>query len=219
VPDIRRISGLGLKAEIEKNFAYLTMPVIDYVKERLLLAFYDPDEKVRKTVSSIMSTLIVKGGFYIWPNLIEFLTNNLLNADHSVIENSIQALSIIIEDSQGLFEDEKFHKMIDNMLPKIFGLLGSGTQESIKKHALNTVNMLLVTRTPSINKEMENYMNHIISIAVNENPSSEIKWRIVQGIVTIADMDVDIVLKMENFTKIASLMLISLKNREEPRVA
>lgn len=81
VPEIRRISGLGLKAEIEKNFAFLNTPVIDYIKERLLLAFFDPDEKVRKTVSSIMSTLIVKGGFFIWPNLIEFLTTNLINPD------------------------------------------------------------------------------------------------------------------------------------------
>ena len=76
---VRQVSGLTLKAEIEKNFAYLTMPVIDYIKERLLIAFYDPEYSVRKTVSSIMSTLIVKGGFYIWPGLIEFLTNNLIH--------------------------------------------------------------------------------------------------------------------------------------------
>lgn len=108
---------------MEKNFAYLNMPVIEYIKERLLLAFYDPEYIVRKTVSSTMSTLIVKGGFYIWPNLIEFLTNNLLHTDATVVENSIQALCIIVEDAQGLFEDEKFHKMIANMLPNIFRLL------------------------------------------------------------------------------------------------
>jgi hypothetical protein len=65
------------------------MPVIDYIKQRLLLAFYDPEYTVRKTVSSTMSSLIVKGGFYIWPNLIEFLTNNLVHADATVVENSI----------------------------------------------------------------------------------------------------------------------------------
>lgn len=116
-----------------------------------------------------------------------------------MIENSIQALSIIVEDAQGLFEDEKFHKMIDNMLPNIFAILGSSTTNSIKQHALNTVNMLLITRAPSINKEMENYMRFIISIAINENPSNEVKWRIVQGVVTIADMDVDMILKPDNF--------------------
>jgi hypothetical protein len=96
---VRQVSGLTLKAEIDKNFAYLSTPVIEYIKERLLIAFYDPEYSVRKTVSSIMSTLIVKGGFYIWPRLIEFLTNNLAHQDATVVENSIQALCIIVEDA------------------------------------------------------------------------------------------------------------------------
>ena len=36
---------------------------------------------------------------------------------------------------------------------------------------------------------------------------------------TIADMDVDVILKPENFSKIGLLMLNSLKNRDETRVA
>ena len=113
-----------MKAEIDKNFARLSTPTIDYLKERLLIAFYDPELKVRKTVSSIMSTLIVKGGFYIWPSLIEFLTSNLSNStDTNLVENSIQALSIIVEDSQGLFEDEKFHKLIATIVHSTFRLL------------------------------------------------------------------------------------------------
>ena len=63
-----------MKAEIDKNFAMLANETIEFIKTRLLVAFFDPEYNVRKTVSSIMSTLIVKGGFYIWPNLIEFLT-------------------------------------------------------------------------------------------------------------------------------------------------
>jgi len=43
------------------------MDTINYVKEKLLIAFYDPEYNVRKTVSSVMSILIVKGGFHIWP--------------------------------------------------------------------------------------------------------------------------------------------------------
>ena len=70
-----------------------------------------------------MSCLIVKGGIYIWPNLIEFLTNNLTHSDITIVDNSIQALCIIVEGAQGLFEDEKFHKMIASMLPNIFRLL------------------------------------------------------------------------------------------------
>lgn len=50
------------------------MDTINFVKEKLIIAFYDPEYAVRKTVGSVMSILIVKGGFHIWPELLEFLT-------------------------------------------------------------------------------------------------------------------------------------------------
>ena len=96
---VRHVSGLALKVQIEKNFAYLSNETIQYIKARLLIAFHDPEYNVRKTVGSIMSTLIVKGGFYIWPDLLQFLIGNLTHQDQTVIENSIQALSIIVEDA------------------------------------------------------------------------------------------------------------------------
>ena len=54
-----------------------------------MIAFYDQHYNVRKTVASIMSMIIVKGGFYAWPHLIEFLNSNLTHQDVTVIENSI----------------------------------------------------------------------------------------------------------------------------------
>lgn len=88
-----------MKAEVDKSFAYLSNETLEYIKQRLMIAFYDPEYSVRKTVGSIMSTFLVRGGYYSWSNLIEFLTSNLSNQDATVIENSVQALSIIVEDS------------------------------------------------------------------------------------------------------------------------
>lgn len=41
------------------------------------MAFYDPQIEVRKTVSSVMSMVMVRGGFNAWPDLLTFLTQNL----------------------------------------------------------------------------------------------------------------------------------------------
>jgi hypothetical protein len=46
-------------------------------------------------------------------------------------------------------------------------------------------------------------MQHIISMSAD--PSNLVRYRIIQGIVTIADMDVDMILK--NFSTIDQLML------------
>ena len=73
--------------------------------------------------------------------------------------------------------------------------------------------MLLITRAPAISSAQEQYMQHIMSMSVD--PSSLVRYRIIQGIVTIADMDVDMILKPENFTNISQLMLLSLKNKDD----
>ena len=71
--------------------------------------------------------------------------------------------------------------------------------------------MLLITRAPAINSAQEQYMQHIVSMSTD--PSNLVRYRIIQGIVTIADMDVDMILK--NFQSIAQLMLQSLKNKDD----
>jgi hypothetical protein len=48
---------------------------------------------------------------------------------------------------------------------------------------------------------MENYMKHITTIY--GDPSSLVNLRIVQGLVSITDMDLDLVLKPENFQNLA----------------
>jgi hypothetical protein len=76
------------------------MDTIEYVKERLKIAFYDMDYTVRKTVSNVMSMIVVRGGFNVWPDLLPFLTENINQpqADQSILENAIHAISIIVED-------------------------------------------------------------------------------------------------------------------------
>jgi hypothetical protein len=108
---VRQVAGLQLKTQINRFFPRISMEIIEFIKERLKIAFYDQDYSIRKTVSSVMATIIVRGGFNIWPDLLQFLTENLTNASNynmnsesgltaqSIVENSIQAISIIVEDS------------------------------------------------------------------------------------------------------------------------
>ena len=46
------------------------MESIEYIKDRLKTAFYDPDFVIRKTVSSVMSMIVVRGGYNVWPDLL-----------------------------------------------------------------------------------------------------------------------------------------------------
>ena len=50
-PQVRQVAGLSLKAQIEKHFARLQMPTINYVKSQLTTVFCSVDSKIAKTVS------------------------------------------------------------------------------------------------------------------------------------------------------------------------
>lgn len=88
------------------------MDTINFIKDKLKIAFYDKEYSVRKTVSSVMAMIIVRGGINIWPDLLQFLVENLKSTDVSVVENSIHAISIIVEDCSKLFEEENYYQLI-----------------------------------------------------------------------------------------------------------
>jgi len=83
---IRQIAGLTLKTQIQKNFPRIGTETINYIKDKLLAAFYDPVYEIRKTVSSVISMIIVRGGLAIWPQIMKFLSENLEHSpDQSVV--------------------------------------------------------------------------------------------------------------------------------------
>lgn len=142
------------------------MPVIYYVQSKLGSAFMDELAVVRKTVANVMSIIIVRGGFNIWPDLLNFLVENLRQAGQlsnlnayqlSIVDASIHTISIIIEDCTDLLQEESFSAKIENMIQPIFGLLNCPQEQfgknpemkrihtSIEAHAINAVNMLFFT--------------------------------------------------------------------------
>ena len=109
------------------------MTAIYFIEDRLKAAFYDEHLEVRKTVSSVMSMIMVRGGFNAWPDLLHFLTDNLQPAfiaqavpqvvasngemyTASIVENAILAISIIVEDCTSLFQEDSYVSIIEYML-------------------------------------------------------------------------------------------------------
>lgn len=82
------------------------------------------------------------------------------------MENSILAISIIVEDCTSLFREDAYVTIIENMLQPVFNLLNpaTGATNIIKAHAVNTVNMLLFTRCSSVRQYMQEYTVHILSV-------------------------------------------------------
>lgn len=131
--------------------------------------FESNDFKTAKTVSQVMSTIMLRGGFNVWPELLTFLTLNIDTAplaeagDHQQalerIGIAIHTIAIIVEDCTKLFEEIKFRNVVTQMFPPICRLIQPQFSEEIVQTAINTVNMLLLTNTDIIVQSMDDYLN------------------------------------------------------------
>jgi len=151
------------------------MQSINCIKEQLTSFFCTVDTKIAKTVSQVMALIMLRGGFNIWPDLLSFLTTNLMQdcftqspeinkRNISVIEDSIHTIAIIVEDCAKLFEDNKFRDVVNEMFPRVCKLISTNYNETIVQNAINTINMLLLTNTDSIMQSMNEYLNVLLNI-------------------------------------------------------
>lgn len=68
---VRQVAGLTLKAMTEKYFSRLQMITIEFIKKQMKDIFItNIDTKIAKTISSFMASIIIRGGFNIWPELL-----------------------------------------------------------------------------------------------------------------------------------------------------
>lgn len=102
--DIRQIGGLTLKGIMERSFMNLTEDAVDYFKINILTCYLHSNQSIRKTISNLINTFIRHGGMEMWPELLNFLYDNL-DTDLGV-EMSLETLNIIIEDSGSYLEDK-----------------------------------------------------------------------------------------------------------------
>ena len=93
---------------MEKDFSSIIDENAQYVKENILKFYLDDNNKIRKTISIVINTYIKQDGLQNWPELLDFLFNNL--GTERGAEMSLETINIIIEDS-GLLLEEKFGKV------------------------------------------------------------------------------------------------------------
>mmetsp|Transcript_40514 Transcript_40514/g.39022 ORF Transcript_40514/g.39022 Transcript_40514/m.39022 type:complete len:290 (-) Transcript_40514:1483-2352(-) len=160
-----------------------------------------------------MAMIVLKGGYHAWPELLKFLTENLQSQmDQSVIENSIMSIQIIVEDCQSLFEEKGFESLIEFMVPSIFNLLQCNQTESVKSNAISTINILLLTQAPFLISNMDNYTKYLLGM--RNEPSLEVRWRIVQGITNIMELRIDLIITYFH-NGVLDLILTSLKEGDQ----
>jgi hypothetical protein len=87
---------------MERSFTNLAEEAIEYFKKNILKSYLHENMTIRKTISNLINTFIRHGGTEMWPEILDFLYENL-DSDISV-GMSLETINIIIEDSGSYIE-------------------------------------------------------------------------------------------------------------------
>jgi hypothetical protein len=55
-----------------------------------------------------MATIVARGGLNLWRDLLPYLTDNFKSTSERVVEDSIHAISMVVEDCQQLLGEQTY---------------------------------------------------------------------------------------------------------------
>lgn len=158
---VRAVAGHMLKAHLEKSFAFIPVPHLEFVQSKLNQAFMtaaSPD--LQRSLSNAVGAVIRRGGLACWPGLFDFLLENLLKDE--TLESSMKAIKIILEDSSDLLQRSKQGRaQLATLWAKLQLIMSEHYEEApgrVKEEVLILQNLLLWTAgVEAIAQQSEHY--------------------------------------------------------------
>lgn len=184
---IRAMAGLYLKNNVSNYYDRFHPEVRYYIKESCLKNFTDPQSLIRNTMSSLVTTIVSKGGgLEDWPQLLPLLMQLIDSTDYETCEGSLNALRKICEDSTDQMASETLGKPINYVIPKCISLMGS-SHERIRVHSLACINQLIRVRSAeSFIHHLPSFMEHLYQRAYDT--SIEVRRYVCQSFVALIEV-------------------------------
>ena len=71
---VRVVAGHSLKAHLEKYFAFIPVPYLEFIQFKLNEGFVHADTAdLQRAISNSIGAIIRRGGLACWPGLMDFL--------------------------------------------------------------------------------------------------------------------------------------------------
>lgn len=174
-----------------------------------------------------MALIMLRGGFNIWPDLLQFLSDLLKKQQElldkegfnmAIVENAMHTITIIVEDCSKLFEDKKYEALITEIFPQICALINQRYSEEVVANAINTINMLLMTDVDIVLQNVTEYFGVLLNIGNQINAAGgqgylKPRWRIIQGVTTIMELRLELI--VQHFEQVCQLMVGALLLKDQ----
>jgi len=209
---IRTVAGLLLKNNIRENYSNLPEEVKQNIKTEVLSVVGDPLEQVRKTVGSVITTIVLKEPSLKqgWPNLIQILYQYLDNSDLNLVDGAFNTLLLICEDYGHKLDSEDSGRPLNILIPKFLSFFQS-PNENFRRYALSCINHFIVDLPGALLVNLESYLKGIFYLA--NDASTEVRKRVCQAFVMLVEIRVDYL--MPYIRNVIQFMLHSTQETNE----
>jgi hypothetical protein len=156
---LRAVAGLLLKNNVRDYYKRMSPDVRQYIKEEVIRLIGDQKTMIRRTVGTILTTIIEVGTLKECPGLLRLFLQLLSTNDFNLIDGTLGALYKICQDSADqLYEDnERAGRPLEELFPKLFAFFGS-EHEPFRRFALGCVNQFLICMPPVLLTHFDTYM-------------------------------------------------------------
>ena len=189
--------GATLKGMLERNYKQIAPENLDYVKKKLIEVFHDENTLVRNAAINSMTALFIKLGFQNWPELFQFLANNLNIDNAELVKVSLECITKILEDLENDSEnvnyfEEKNNSPLTELIPKLISMCNPDYPVSIREYALKSLNIFTSMMPPSFILHMNSYFQ-VLFISASDQQHPLIRQLSCEGFVGVLEKRKDLI--------------------------
>jgi len=214
IEQMRSKAGLELKNRIKDHWEKLEPATCEYVKGTTLATINHSSPFLRNIVGTIITTICSKAGIKSWPGVLERLCALLDSGDGASMEGAFNALAKIAEDMPKQLDSDELGRPLNVLMPKFIQFLLHPNQE-IRKYAIATVNVFILSLPNALLTNMDAYMHNLFTLAGRDG-TKEIRKRVCQAFALL--LRVKCRLLKPHMEQIIQFML-NASNDDDPQVA
>jgi len=182
----RTVAGLLLKNYIKANWTKLdTNGVQNYIKSEILSCIGDPDAAIRRTLSSIVTTIVTQEKIEAWPSLLPTLTQILDSSDLAQVDGALGTIYVLCEDSGARLDTEEAGRPLNALVPKLITFFSS-PHENFRRYALASLNHFIADMPLALMANVQSFLSGIFLLS--NDTSSEVRRKVCQAIVTLLEV-------------------------------
>lgn len=206
----RTVAGLLLKNNIKSYWPKLSQEVQNYVKSEILSCVGDPAAGIRRTLSSIVTTIVTIEKIEAWPMLIPTLAQVLDSSDLQQVDGALGTIYILCEDSGGRLDSEEAGRPLNVLVPKLINFFSSPHQ-NFRRFAIASLNHFITDMPLALVVNMQAFLSGIFVLSNDTSP--EVRRKVCQALVTLLEVRQDYL--MPHIENVVRYMLHSTNDTDE----